>query len=337
MRRRERRFAILWSIAVAASAAAIAMGSVHAQDRCPVPPPIDQVEAQAIYSDRAGSRIDIAGLHRNQQLIQPLRSFTDALTGQVDDAGGAPTSAALRCATAMLQEWAAAGAMLQQPASFPAERERQRWALGMTLAGLKLRAFGGRLDSGVVGWLDALNTAVIQDFARRRLVDNLAVWSAANAASLALINRDRDALQYESRVWADGLRQIGPDGLLASELRRQSRALLYHQYYASALIFLRQLRIALGQKPKAGDEADLRRLIDRVETALCDPAEMASVSGGARQDQPPAEQFAAGLVFGGDLIDERWTRCGAEPRGLRDDTLGGRLDRTLAVLSHPGG
>jgi hypothetical protein len=76
-------------------------------------------------------------------------------------------------------------------------------------------------------------------------------------------------------------------------------------------------------------------LIDRIEAGLCDPATMAAVAG-AQQESPPADQFAVGLTFGGGLIGERWTRCGAKPREMRDDTLGGRLDRTLAVLAHAG-
>jgi hypothetical protein len=154
-----------------------------------------------------------------------------------------------------------------------------------------------------------------------------------NAASLTLIDGDRNALQYENQVWRAGLAQIGPDGYLPSELRRQSRALLYHQYYASALIFLRQLRAALGQLPTARDDADLRRLIERVEAALCDPAAMAGIAG-AQQEPPSADQFAVGLAFGDGLVDERWTRCGTKPPEMRDDTLGGRFDRTRAALAH---
>jgi poly(beta-D-mannuronate) lyase len=300
-----------------------------AQGQCPIPAPVALVEAQAIYSDRSGSQIDTAGLRRNQELIQPLRSFTDSLTHEVDGAG----QEGLRCAATMLKSWAAAGAMLQQPASFPAMRERQRWALGITLAALKLRAQGVALDPDVVNWLHALNTAVVQDFARRHLIDNLEIWSGVNAASLALLDGDRSARQYESDIWQGGLQQIGADGYLPSELRRQSRALLYHQYYASALLFLRRLRVALGQPPSAQDDASLHRLIERVEASLCDPSAMAAASGGERQEPPPADQFAVGLVFGEGLVDQRWMRCGARPAEMRDDTLGGQLDRTFELMS----
>lgn len=328
-----RRQVAAWGLVVFAAFAAITLrDSVQAQDQCPIPPAVKQVEAQAIYSDPAGSQLDVSGLRRNQQLIQPLRAFTDGLTRRVDDDDAGSTQAALRCAATMLRNWASAGALLQEPASFPAVRQRQRFVLGITLAALKLRALGSTLDGAAVGWLHALGTAVMQEFKRRRIVDNLGVWSAANAASLALLDGDPGALRYESEMWQQGLRQIGQGGLLATELRRQSRALLYHQYYASALLVLRRLRSALGQKPTAQNEADLRRLVERVEADLCDPDAMASAAGGYPQEKPPAANFAVGLVFGSDMIDDRWTRCGTKPRELRDVTLGGQLDRTFALL-----
>jgi poly(beta-D-mannuronate) lyase len=321
-------------IFLAAAAASLALhGVACAQDRCVSPPPVERVEAAAVYSDPAGSKLDLSALRRNQQLIQPLRAFTSALTREVDGEGQETTeTAARRCAATMLDDWAAARALLQQPESFPAIRERQRFGLGITLAALKLRALGGRLDSAALEWLDMLDGAVVQDFARRRTIDNLEIWSAANAAALAIADRNQQALGYEAEVWRDGIDQIGSDGFVASELRRMTRALLYHQYYASALLFLRDLRRALGEPVSAGDEAALRRLVERVEASLCDPAAMASAAGGYPQEPTPAAQFAVGLVFGRDMIDERWTRCGTKPADRRDETLGGQLDRTLALL-----
>lgn len=334
--RRKRWLIAAWRFIVLAFAATVPRDPAQAQDACPIPPPLAQVEAHAIYSDLAGSQLDPSGLHRNQELIRPLRGFTELLTRQVDGDARQPTQDDLDCATKMLGNWAAAGALLQQPASFPAVRERQRFGLGITLAALKLRALGRKLDAGVVAWLHALDTAVVDDFVRRRMTDNLAVWSGANAASLAMIDGDQDARQYESMVWQEALRQIDAQGFVPSELRRKSRALLYHQYYASALLFLRRLRSGLGQSSTAGDQADLRRLVDRVETSLCDPEAMVRASGGYTQEPPPAAHFAVGLVFGDDIIDKRWTRCGTKPIEMRDPTLGGQLDRTFALPERLG-
>jgi poly(beta-D-mannuronate) lyase len=333
MRYRERRSARLRSAILAAAASVVLHSPADAQDRCVTPPPIDQVQAVAIYSDPAGSKLDLSALRRNQQLIQPLRAFTRALTREVDGEGQETTETAARqCAATMLDDWAAAPALLQEPTSFPAIRERQRFGLGITLAALKLRAIGGRLDRTALEWLDMLDGAVLRDFARRRTVDNLEIWSAANAAALAIADGDREALGYEDEMWRQGLAQIGSDGFVASELRRQTRALLYHQYYASALLFLRGLRRALGESVSAADDAALRRLVERVEASLCEPAAMASAAGGYPQEPAPAPQFAVGVVFGRDMIDERWTRCGSKPPDLRDETLGGQLDRTFALL-----
>jgi poly(beta-D-mannuronate) lyase len=328
----------VWKLRLAIFAAiALSPTATHAAGECPDLPPLAQVEARAIYSDAAGSQLDPEGLHRNQQLIQPLRDFTGALAERADFNTGQGREEALRCAESLLRAWAAAGALLRQPDGFPAIRQRQRFAIGITVAALKLRAHGALLDQSVVEWLHVLDAAVVADFARRRVTDNLAVWSAADAASLALLDGDPDSRAYENAVWSAALRQIRPDGYLPSELRRQSRALLYHQYYASALLYLRALRTALGEPPSPKDDADLRRLVDRVESGLCDPAAMATASGGHQQEPPPASQFAVGRVFGAGLVDARWTQCGSKPPDLRDDTLGGELTETFALLRRRGG
>jgi poly(beta-D-mannuronate) lyase len=291
---------------------------------------VEQVQAAAIYSDPSGSRLDTQGLVQNRQLVQPLRDFVTDLARQADDNAATPNAAALECATTMLRRWADAGAMLRQPASFPAIRERQRFALGITLAVFKLNAAGWKPDARVSAWLKSLNTAVIQDFARRRIIDNLAVWSAVNAAALALIERDPGALRYQDDIWHQALAQVAPDGSVPSELRRQSRALLYHAYYASALLLLSQIRAALGEPASAREAADMRRLVNYVESELCKPGALASAAG--PQEKPPADQFAVGSIFGQGVIDERWKRCGAAPDNLRDVTLGGQLETTFELL-----
>jgi hypothetical protein len=293
-----------------------------AQDACHVVPPVALVEAQSIYSDRAGSHLEASAVLRNNELVLSLRTFTTEFARRVD--GGSADD--LRCADRMLQAWATSGALLRQPTSFAAIRERQRFGLGITVAAAKLRANGGRLSDASVSWLHALDVAIMEDFERRKTIDNLAVWSASNAAALALVDSDADAVRYETDLWSAGLQQVGPDGWVPSELRRQSRALIYHQYYASALLFLRQLRIALGQPTTAAETAVLQRLIDRVEDALCDPSAMARAAGNIPQEPPPADGYRVGLAFGRDLIDQRWNRCGLHPPDMLDATLGGRLE-----------
>jgi hypothetical protein len=133
------------------------------------------------------------------------------------------------------------------------------------------------------------------------------------------------------------LSQIGPDGSLKSELRRQTRALLYHQYYLSGLLYLRKIRAALGSPATPAEVTTLRRLASFVESSLCDPAAIAKASGGFKQETAPADQFAIGLAFGQGIVDDRWSRCGVVTPATNDETLGGSLRVTLAVLEGEAG
>ncbi len=296
---------------------------------CSVPPAIEQVSAAPIYADRAGSVADSAGMHQNEQLITPLRLFDRALTTKVD---GRPTAAELACATTLLRAWADAGALLQEPSSFPPVRERQRFTLGINVGALKLQSHGGVLDDKAMQWLHTLNTAVMSDFGPRNIVDNLYVWSGVDAGTFALLSGDEAARAYQDRAWKAGLAQIGPDGFLHSELRRQAKALGYHQYYLSGLLYLRKVRAALQMRPTPEEDAAVRRLANLVEASLCDPTAMAKAAGGFKQDTAQADQFAIGLLFGSGITDERWTRCGLPPPQHDDETMGGSLSQTLTLL-----
>jgi poly(beta-D-mannuronate) lyase len=302
------------------------------QSACPTMPAVMEVSAAAIYSDRAGSVIAPSGLHENQELIRPLREFDTAITSRVDGTAGSVGQEDLECAANLLHSWAMAAAMLTKPKSFAAVRERARFSIGINVAAFKLKRQVGHLDTPTLNWLHSLNHAIEDDFASRGIIDNLYVWSGVDAGTYALLDHDPEAIRYVDSVWENGLAKIGDDGLIRTELGRQSRALLYHQYYLSALLFLRQIRDALGKSSTPVEDATLRRLAVRVDEALCDPKAMMVVSGGFEQEMPPPEQFAVGTVFGTGVVDDRWSTCGRHPKSLRDETLGGELEQTAAFL-----
>jgi hypothetical protein len=179
------------------SRVAEAAATVPAEPNCPIPSAVTQVSAASMYANSSGSVVDQTGLHLNQQLIEPLRLFDRALTAKMD---GSAIQADLACAETLLKTWAAADALLKEPTSFPPIRERQRFTIGINVGALKLQSHGGVIDDTVMAWLHQLNAAIMADFAKRNIVDNLYVWSAVDAASFALLSGDQAASQYQDRV-----------------------------------------------------------------------------------------------------------------------------------------
>jgi hypothetical protein len=75
--------------------------------------------------------------------------------------------------------------------------------------------------------------------------------------------------------------------------RKRAALARYHHHYDSGLLLLRRRRSGLGRPTRA---EGVRRLVDRVGAAPCDPDIMARASGGWRQELPSLAQFPVGLL-----------------------------------------
>jgi poly(beta-D-mannuronate) lyase len=297
-------------------------------DNCPDDATVARVDATPVYSDAQGSVVDPAKLRFHEQQILPLRNFVTDASRRADSTDPAQRE----CALAMMRDWAKNRAMEVPPADFGGLRELERFGISLNIIALKLRADG--LDIGpLLGWLGELNRIVIGRFESRDRVDNLYVWSGVAAASYALLSRDDGARRHADDVWKKGLAAIRPDGFVDSELRRGSRALLYHVYDLSALLTLRAFRTALGETNSDQDQVSLARLADRVGASLCDPSSMATASGSATQEKTPAIEFAPIVAFAGNLSGPRLLGCAPEGIPKSDPILGGEFDKTAAILA----
>jgi poly(beta-D-mannuronate) lyase len=259
----------------------------------------------------------------------PLRNFVTDASRRADSSDRAEQECALR----MMLDWAKNGAMETPPTDFGGPRELERFGISLNIIALKLRADGLNIDP-LVGWLGDLNRMVTARFRTRGRVDNLYVWSGVAAASYALLSGDGAARRYANDVWLDGVAAIRPDGFVDSELRRGSRALLYHVYNLSALLTLRAFRNAMGDSISDSDQASLMRLIDRVGDSLCDPASIAAASGSATQEKTPAMEFAPIVAFAGNSGGPHFLGCAPADVPKSDPILGGQFDRTVAILAN---
>lgn len=306
-------------LALSIPAGAPVRAEIAAATACPVVAPQATIDGVRWYSDAAGSKVDPQALREHLARIAQVRRYATALVS-ADQKGD------IGCVTGLLQNWAGADALLQRPANFAGIRERLRFGMAITFVTLRLVADGHPLDPQTKAWIDKLNRAIVADFDRRNIVDNLYVWSGAAAALAFLVEGDSLFADYRDKVFHAAIGQIGPDGLVPSELRRETRASLYHAYYLSALLLIQAMR-----GDSTGD-ADIERLARAVREGSCDADAFAT-----RNHLPPQENQKAidqGLItlFGARLGQ---APCPMQKLETRDPLLGGdlaQLRRTLQKL-----
>jgi poly(beta-D-mannuronate) lyase len=316
--------AAVWLCWLLASSGAFAAG-----ENCLSFPVIHRVEGVAFYTDRAYSVMDPELRRRNDALLSGISGMMLYVEKNLDNAAAAAAPA--NCAFEVIHEWAGQGAMLDPPTTTQGRIERAKFAIGLDVIALKLRALGYGVDAPILDWLKDLDDAVITYFERGTNRANLYTWSGVAAAGFALLSGDRRAIGYEDEVWRAGIGEITPEGFLPKELTRAHRALIYHQYAFSALLMLRQMRLALGENDSIADDAALSRLARRIGANLCDPRPIATASG-ASQEMPDQTAYRVPDTFDAGFLDADWAKCGIVPSRYNDVSLGGRLERTAALL-----
>jgi hypothetical protein len=302
-------------IALAMSTAAVP----PAGGTCPNVAPVTRVEGVNWYSDAAGSKVNAGAMASHQAMIQPLRAYATGLVQAIErgDAG---------CAQRNLSAWAKADALLVEPSDFAGQRERLRFATAISFATLRLIAAGNPPERGVADWIGRVNTAAVADFRRRGTVDNLYVWSGVAAALAWEITRDPALCAYAGDVLDRTTTPIGQDGLLASELRRQTRSLLYHSYYLSGLLVLTEALPATDAQTAA-----IGRLYGRVRAGSCAPADF---PGGQPQTPPNADDLGTIALLAS--AQGPGALCGLGRAEATDPLRGGALRASLRAVRAQG-
>jgi poly(beta-D-mannuronate) lyase len=290
---------------------------------------VARVDGVPFYADKAGSVVDPEAQHRNEAEQAPIRNMLLYVETALDAKDGrSPTT---DCASAVIEDWAEKKAMAERPKTFEGLMRRQDYTIGLAVIALKLSALGYSLTEPTQQWLRFLVDSVIDTYRQSSLRNNLYAWAGVAAAGYALVTPHPRASDFEHEVWRTSITEISPDGFLPKEVTRAHRALIYHQYAFSALLMLRQMRLALGESESESDRAALQRLANRISANLCDPQQMAAASG-ATQEMPDQTAFRVPDTFGDGLLDANWAKCGIAPPHYNDVNLGGRLDLTARLL-----
>lgn len=243
----------------------------------------------------------------------------------------------LDCLLGWLGAWAEAAALTAK-SNNETGRSVRKWALAtlsssyLRLKFSEARPLRGRGDRTrpIEQWLTTLMDMVYRDWRSQALdkVNNRQYWAGwAVMASAVLLNR-REYFDWSLEQFQLGAMQVDRDGYMRNEMRRQSRALEYHNYALGPLAMMAAFAKANSVDLGCVGDGSLQRLAALVLRSAEDPAEFSARIGVPQAvDAPGATSKLAWLepycwAYG---CRDAWVRALERNRPLTSHRLGGNL------------
>jgi len=315
---------------------------------CPAPPPpyTGVLDFPSKYEGSGPSRdkVNPEAEKRYKERLAPITRMEKESNRLVARYFKTGEPAVLRCALDWYARWADAGA-LRGEAPTHTGRSVRKWALGsLSGAWLRLRHSSSRPLTAdperaqrIERWLGLLADQVVVEWPAsdpRDKFNNHYYWAAWSvmATAVALDRRDLFARALELyRVFAE---QVDSDGYLSNELRRETRALAYHNYALNPVAMIAAFAKANGVDLARENDGALQRLAQRTWAGLEQP-QLFERRTGHRQELEDVEDRSSKLTWlepycwtlgcSGELLAERETL-----RPLGSYRLGGELTAVFA-------
>ncbi|HVZ84009.1 MAG TPA: alginate lyase family protein [Terracidiphilus sp.] len=228
----------------------------------------------------------------------PIKHAAQAIVDEADTFRTTGSRAAAICALNMLAQMARnrtlTGHMSSQQAYYV-----QGWLAGaMAVAWLKVRDSGltTRAEKKAIpAWLSTLANAsrawFDEEGKHNRQRNNHLYWAGAEMAAIAAAANRRDLLDWAIAAYREGIVQIQSDGTLPLEMARGRRALHYHLYALTPLVFIAEFGEANGIDLYAEHGHAIARLARICVHGYTDPSLFAQRTGIAQEvpSSPTAE------------------------------------------------
>jgi poly(beta-D-mannuronate) lyase len=255
------------------------------------------------YADSKGSIIDPVKWKAYAESSGPVKKLGNEAVDAADAFRATGSRQAAECVltlekTAALDK-ALTGTMSSSQAYFV-----QGWVTGaMAIALLKVRGSRviGRADTKLIaGWMKDVSEQTMDFYDKRDAVapggngNNHLYWAGVQVAAVAVAGNDRKLFDWAVAAYRNGIRQITADGTLPEEMRRGQRALHYHLYAASPLVYLAEFGEDNGTDLYAEGDHALKRLVDRSIAGL-DGSGYFDKATGIKQDLPDGPPSAEAI------------------------------------------
>ncbi len=223
--------------------------------------------------------------------VKPLYAYLDevARMSNIYTRSNGRNLSSAKCALTWLNDWGQKEAFLSDPSSYG--KFVRAWSLAAVSSSYIQIALDGRLDSAqkvaVKKWLSQLNKAVMRDYSSRYSdksipKNNNLYWAAWAVGITSTVLQNPENFRWAIEKAKTGLIQIEDDGTMPLEVRRASRAQLYHLFAAVPLVMLAELGANNGVNLYAYNNGALHRLVKLNVTQFENPEYLTHRSG-ARQ------------------------------------------------------
>ncbi|MGA0586525.1 mannuronate-specific alginate lyase [Dyella sp. KRB-257] len=271
---------------------------------------------------------------------QPISRLEKGVAKMVDKYMRTGTPATLECVVGWYAAWADANALLGPSTSYSGKAMR-KWALA-SLSGSFLHLQFSRSQplaaypaqtQRIKDWLDRVGDKVQTEWdltSPRKKINNHFYWAAWAIMATSVVENRRDEFDWAMKVYRIFADQADADGYLPNELKRQTRALGYHNFAITPIAMIAAFGKANGVDLASEGNGALTRVARRTLQGIADPAVFAARSGGFKQELENVRKQPTELAW---LEPYCWTvHCGGDIarkadslRPMKNTRLGGNV------------
>ena len=255
----------------------------EAEECKPMPRPYTgKLEFPSKYegSDKARDDFNPKAAAKYEAMIKDIREMERQVSAQVARYLRTGHAETLHCVLDALAAWAQADA-LGAPTRDHTGKSVRKWALASLASAylrLKFSSSGPLAQASgqaqrIEEWFGALGERVVKDWKDQPLekINNHEYWAAWAVMATGVALDRRDFFDWALGQYRIAAKQVDPDGYLPNELKRETRALAYHNYALGPLAMIAAFAKANGVDLRETQPA-MQRLAGRVLQGVDDPA-----------------------------------------------------------------
>lgn len=302
------------------------------------PPPVHlsaDLTTDGFYSDSKGSVIDPIKWKAYAESSGPYKKLGDEAVAAADAYRSTGSRAAAQCVLHLLSTAAADGVFTGKMSSNQAYFV-QGWVIGaLAISYLKVRDSGLTSRDEVASlskWMKAVARQTMDYYDAKmakpggELQNNHLYWAGVEIAAIAIAADDRKLFDWAVAAYRNGVKQITPEGTLPQEMRRGQRALHYHLFAVSPLVYLAEFGEDNGVDLYTENKGALKLLVDRSIAGLAGSSYFDHETG-IKQDlpsgPPSAEAIGWAKVYAKRFPDQAISALIAQAPSLSYMYLGG--------------
>jgi poly(beta-D-mannuronate) lyase len=282
------------------------------------------------YSDSKSSIIDPAKWKAYAESSGPYKNLGQVVVDAADAWRSTGSRAAAACAVSHMETAARDGVFTGKMSSHQAYYV-QGWVIGAIAVGwLKVRDSGletPELQELVPPWIVSVTRQTVDFYDSSHALNNHLYWAGVEAVAAAAAADDRKLFDWAVAAYRAGIAQIQPDGSMPLEMARGQRALHYHLYALSPLVYIAEFGQVNGIDLYAERDHDLAHLERLCVDGLKNNQFFAKATGIPQdtptQGAPAAEQISWGVIWQSRFPDPALASILAEAASLSYMYLGG--------------